>query len=216
MRPFPRWLLLGVLLFALYGILSGCMYLVNDLGQVSPKPREVTVKKPPEITGADASFEVTYKYDHYEQWCDTCCDWCCDWWGCWWCCWTCCSSYWVYTDVTGDLTLTAHVTDPSLDLVEEESPRLRIFDSEAVGGTPGQKPCKLSIKQQDIPLTRDRILGTGTSKQVKARLKDISMRFTNECMTYAAKLPLQINCTDKGWPVESNRWDGLTITVKKP
>lgn len=198
------WLLVGVF------VLFGCSYSITDLSQMAPKP-DVTIKVPPRITSANVTFKQKSKTPYYEYY--TCCDICCDWWGCWTCCWTC--SRWLYTEVVGDIDLTVYVEDRSNDLVEKESPVLKVLASKQVSGAPGgPKPCLLDIKK-DLPLTKDNISGTGFNKVVNTSIEDVSIKFTYECPVFAANLPLRIHCNDQGVSVDSNLGE-VPITVKDP
>lgn len=223
MRPHIQPILLGVLLVGIFAVF-GCSYSIGDLAQLTPKPA-ISIKLPPLIKDVINDFQQTSKqpvYDCYPCRYSCCLDWCWDpvrggWYCCWWgecCCTTCCDL--VGWDVTGDLNLTIYVEDPSNDLVEKESPILKIFDSKAVSG----KPCKLNISRRDYPLTKDNTspFGSGFNKTITISIKDVNMRFTSECQVFSAILPIKISCTDRGYSVDSRPipfYEEL-ITVKDP
>jgi len=208
--------LVAMCLAALLPLLGGCFLFVGDTADLIPMPEGVTVLQPPQITSCDATFIRRDCDDFYE----TVCGYFCRrrWWnfglGIWeWRWGYCCYKFWRYTDCWGDISIKLSVHDPSDDLDLDKAPRVRVFDSEPA---PGSGHCLLNVSRTDLPIASTDITGSGVDKTVTVTVRNVKVRFTSDCQTFAASLPLRIVFEDCGEEMASLNECRATIQITKP
>ncbi|MGB2983240.1 MAG: hypothetical protein WBC63_05180 [Candidatus Bipolaricaulia bacterium] len=184
MRKTVRLSYVVVLLSLLFSA-SGCTFLIGGTSAFVPIPDDVRLQEIPEILGCSAEFVLRSCNESYERVCG---------WFCWdedeeewdYCCWTA----WAHTDCWGDIVIQLTVRDPSDDLNQSKSPRVRVLDPRPVAGA--WDTCLFDVTQTDIPITSTDIAQGGPVKTVTVRLRNVHVRFTRDCRTFVAELPLRV------------------------
>jgi len=209
-RRAVRMMALAVGLALLLPTLTSCWLLVGTTADLVPVPDGVAVLQPPQITSCDATFIRSSCTPHYERVCHYVRYW--QWWWGWQWRWSC-YNVWKYTDCWGDISLRIAVNDPSDDLHASKSPRVRVFDSEPLSATGG---CTLAVARQDIPITVTDVTGAGPMKTVTVRVRGISMRFTSQCLSVGAMIPVRIVFNDGGEEMASVNELRASVRVDRP
>jgi hypothetical protein len=179
-------------------LLSSCYYFVGEPADVIPLPDDVGIQASPEILSCTAEFVVRICEEHFERICGfTCWDHDEEEWR------YCCRDVWQYTQCVGDIVVRMVIKDPSDDLDSAKFPRIRVMDSQAVASTGEWGFCQLNILQTDIPISPYDVSGSDALKTVLVRIRDVPLRFTGNCRTFRAALPMTILFEDDGQALRS-------------
>jgi len=103
-----------------------------------------------------------------------------------------CRNVWRGMDCRFDITIRLTVSDPSDDLDQSKLPRVRVFDSEPASGGSAYRDCLLDVSRTDIVIESTDVEGSGATKTVSVRLRDVGARFTVDCVTFSARLRFAI------------------------
>jgi hypothetical protein len=205
-----------VVLAALVGCLSACMYYAGQWEELVPSPETSVVKEPPSIVSCSAAFTQTSRQPYYDVecgwvWIPRPCDYDrvrdCGWYD--WRCW----SVWKYTDVCGDIVLKLEVYDPSDDLDPAKSPMLVVHPSEPLPGV----PCRLSVADKVIPIRPQDIMpgaGQPKTKVISLRYGNVCGRITSSCRELGALIPLSVSFQDCGGVLYSRNTCYAELRVK--
>lgn|GEM_PF-1067219 len=179
--------------FSLALLLASCYFFVGTPTELVPLPSTIVVQDPPQILSSTATMIDKTCEDRYERICG-------------WYFWTepavqtpstgwiyTCRNVWRATDCLYDIAIHLVVYDPSGDLDSNKFARVRVFDSEPTsGGISGRQNCLLDVPQTDIVIQPSDVEGSGLTKTVSVRLKDVMARFTGTCGTFSATLRFAI------------------------
>ena len=173
-------------------LLASCYLFVGTPTELVPLPNTVVVQDPPQILSSTATMIHKTCEDRYERICG-------------WYFWTepgvqtpstgwiyTCRNVWRATDCLYDIAIRLLVYDPSGDLDSNKFARVRVFDSEPTSGGISGQGCLLDVPQTDIVIQSSDVEGSGLTKTISVRLKDVIARFTDNCGTFSATLRFAI------------------------
>jgi len=182
----------AALALALALLLTSCFLFIGVPTDLLPLPDIVRILESPQILSCSATPIRTTCDDLYERVCG-------------WYFWReagvqtpstgwiyDCRDMWRVTECRYDITIRLTVLDPSDDLDPSKSPRVRIFDSEPAPGGSIYRDCLLDIPRTDVVIESTDVQGSGATKTVTVRLKDVRARFTTDCATFSATLRFAI------------------------
>ena len=210
-----RWLLAALLLAACL-FASSCTFFIGVPADLLPVPDGVSLLDLPRILSCsvvpirgtcEALYERVCGWTYWtEPWVQTP------------------SSGWIYTcrdvfvgrDCSYDITIRLTVSDPSNDLRSSQSPRVRVFDSDPIDGDSAYRTCFLDIEQTDIAIYSTDVEGTGATKTVTLRLRDIRARFTSSCRTLAAILRFALVFESGGEDLSSSNTCEAILELDRP
>ena len=214
MRAFSaRSLWAAGLVASLALLLTSCYLFVGTPSSIVPQPGTVTVLEPPAIVSCSATPIRTSCQDIFERVCG----------------WTYVDepivqtpdAGWIYTCWNAwrgtlcwfDISIQLVVEDPSNDLREAMSPRVRVFDAQAISPITAQH-CLLDVSRTDIPIYATDVTGSGPIKTVTVRLRNIQARFVGACRIYAARLRFAIVLTADGRELTSTNTCTATVECR--
>ena len=183
--------ILAALLSCLALLLTSCFLFIGVPADLLPLPDAVRTLDSPRILSCSATPIRTTCENLYERVCG-------------WYFWTepgvqtpstgwiyDCRDVWRGTNCYYDITIRLTVSDPSDDLDPSKSPRVRVYDSEPAPGG-GYRDCLLDVSRTDIAVESTDVEGSGTTRTVSVRLRDVRARFTVDCATFSATLRFAI------------------------
>lgn len=195
--------------------LSACALFVGSPSSLIPNPGTIVVLEPPRLLDAQITPVRTSCQTIYERVCG----------------WTYvtepivqtpdagwvygCHDVWRGTDCWYDLVIRLTVEDPSNDLRQARSPRVRVFDADPVNSTP-YGSCLLDIAQTDIPIGAADISGGGTTRTVTVRLRDVYCPFRGACQRFEARLRFALVFTADGEEMTSTNRPTATVSCPRP
>jgi len=211
--------LLAILVAALLSLallLSSCYLFVGGPADLVPLPDVVRVLDLPQILSCTATPIRTICEDLYERVCG-------------WYFWTepgvqtpatgwiyACPDVWRGTECRYDITIRLTVSDPADDLDPSKSPRLRVFDSEPAPGGSTFRTCLLDVPRADIVIESTDVHGSGSTKTVSVRLRDVRARFTGGCGTFSATLRFAVVFEADGGELSSANTCEAIVECRRP
>ena len=173
-------------------LLTSCFLFIGVPSDLLPLPDVVRILESPQIISCSATPILTTRENLYERVCG-------------WYFWRetgvqtpstgwiyDCRDVWRGRDCRYDITIRLTVSDPSDDLDLSKLPRVRVFDSEPAPGATGFRECLLDVARTDIVIESTDVQGSGATKTVTVRLRDVRTRFTTDCVTFSATLRFAI------------------------
>lgn len=216
MRKLTWLAILCVLALAVVLSLSSCYLFVGSSNSVVPLPGIVRVLSLPQILGCSVTPIRTACENLYERVCG-------------WYFWTepgvqtpvtgwvyRCRDVWLGTDCWLDLKITLTVSDPSDDLDPGKSPRVRVFDSEPSPGGSVPSDCLLDVPRTDIVIGSTEVTGSGPSKTVSVRLRDVRTRFAGGCSSFSATLRFALVFNADGEELSSSNTCETVVECRRP
>jgi hypothetical protein len=210
----PAILVAGLSSIAL--LLSSCYLFVGGPADLMPLPDVVEVLDLPQILSCSASPIRTTCENLYERVCG-------------WYFWTApgvqtpatgwiydCRDVWRGTACLYDITIRLTVSDPSDDLDPSKSPRVRVFDSEPAPGGSTFRDCLLDVPRTDIVILSTDVAGSGSTKTVSVRLRDVRARFAANCGTFSASLRFAIVFEADGEELSSTNTREAVVECNRP
>lgn len=183
---------LAALMMGLALLLTSCFLFVGVPADLLPLPDVVRILESPQILSCGATLVRTTCENLYERVCG-------------WYFWRetgvqtpstgwiyDCRDVWRATECRYDITIRLTVSDPSDDLDLSKSPRVRVFDSEPAPGGSAYRNCFLDVARTDLVIESTDITESGGTKTVRVRLRDVSARFTTDCVTFSGTLRFAI------------------------
>jgi len=197
-------------------LLSSCFLFVGSPADLVPLPDEVRVLELPQIVTCTTTALRTRCENLYER-------------ACGWYFWTepgvqtpatgwvyACPNVWRGTDCWYDIKIGLTVRDPSDDLDPSKSPRVRVFDSEPASGGSAIGDCFLDVPRTDIVIEATDVSGTGSTKTVSVRLRDVLARFSANCRSFSARLRFAIVFEADGEDLSSSSTCEVLVECHRP
>jgi hypothetical protein len=211
-----RMATLVLLSFSLALLLASCYLFVGTPTELVPLPSTVVVQDPPQILSCTATMIDKTCEDRYERICG-------------WYFWTepavqtpstgwiyTCRNVWHATDCLYDITIRLVVHDPSGDLDSNKFARVRVFDSEPTSRGISGQDCLLDVPQTDIVIQSSGVEGSGLTKTISVRLKDVMARFTDNCGAFSATLRFAIVFDVDGEELSSANTRAADVECDRP
>jgi hypothetical protein len=197
-------------------LLSSCYLFVGGPADLVPLPNVIGVLDLPRIISCSATPILITCENLYERVCG-------------WYFWTepgvqtpatgwiyACPDVWRGTECRYDVTIRLTVSDPADDLNPGKSPRVRVFDSESAPGDPTFRECLLDVPRTDIAIESTDVEGSGSTKIVSVRLRNVGARFTSSCSTFSATLRFALVFEADGEELSSTNTCEAVVECHRP